>query len=99
MLTTVPTLKIVLVERIGISTSEMAIHVPSGHSMGVVVEVDVLIVRTDSRVEVVVIVVRTGFVATGVEAARAIVAIIEKSGNQLAIPLCIFMDAVSKRWI
>ena len=99
MLTNVPTLRIVLVERIGISTSEMAMHVPSGHSMGVVVEVDVLTVRMDRRVEVVVMVVRTGFVAMGVEAARATVATLERSDSHLAMPLCIFVDAASRRWI
>ena len=79
MLTTVPTLKIVLVERIGISTSEIAIQVPSGHRIGVVVDVDVLIVRIDKRVEVVVIVVSIGLVATGADAAFMIATKIESS--------------------
>lgn len=71
VLTTTPTSKIVMVERIGISTREMAIQEPSGHRIGVVVEVDVPIVSTENAVEVVVIVVRIGFVATGTEAAIA----------------------------
>jgi hypothetical protein len=69
VLTTVPTPSIVLVSRIGTSISEIAIHVPSSQRIGVVVEVDVPIVRVLKRVDVVVMVVRIGFVAMAVEAA------------------------------
>lgn len=71
VLTTVPTPRMVLVSKIGTSISEMAMQVPSSQRIGVVVDVDVPIVRVLKRVEVVVMVVRMGFVAMAVEAAWA----------------------------
>jgi hypothetical protein len=53
----------------GLVTREMAIHDPSGHSSVVVVEVVVPIVRMEKLVNVVVIVLNIGLVATAVEAA------------------------------
>jgi hypothetical protein len=67
--TTVPTPRIVLVSRIGTSMRDMAMHVPSSQRIGVVVEVEVPIVRVLNRVDVVVMVVRIGLVAMAVEAA------------------------------
>ena len=85
VLTTVPTLKIVVVDNMGTSKVEMAIHDPSGQRMGVVVEVVVPIVTVENCVEVVVMVVKIGFVATAVDAARASVAALSMRPIQRAI--------------